>query len=397
MDTMTKALIPTIAVIGSLNYDLVSVVGRLPNGGETLASESFSTNPGGKGANQAVACARLGSGGDGSPGSVKVEMIGAVGDDEYGALLMKGLKGQGVNVGNVIIVPGENSGVAVIIVREILPSPVCTRRIMPLISVLTHICTSQVEKDTGENRIMINAGANGATGTSRSPLPPHLFESRLTRPSRPDLIVVQLEIPLPSVLSAISSAAASNVPVLLNPAPALKLPANVYKDIEILVVNETEAAMLSGVDFSSTSTSSTNASPTDNVTSADPSSSAPFLQSKAHEAISWFVKQGSRHVVVTLGASGAVFREDSPDATSPVRFVPAHKVHRVVDTTAAGDTFVGALAVSYVTQTKAEGIVFSLERAVQEAVVAAAWTVERRGTWEAMPLGLSTKTSAKAS
>ncbi|KAG9003460.1 hypothetical protein FRB94_009995 [Tulasnella sp. JGI-2019a] len=354
---------PVIVVIGSLNYDLVSVVRRLPNAGETLTSESFSTNPGGKGANQAVAAARIAFARSAGP---DVEMIGAVGDDDYGSKIVQGLQHQGVGTNGVWTHHGTNTGVAVII----------------------------VEKDTGENRIMLDPGANGTVELLTHPqasIPGCLFDPI----TRPDLIVMQLEIPLDTVLGIIHQASSSCVPVLLNPAPAQELPLEIYPKIEILVVNESESAILSGVNFQ---------------TPASDSQRDDSVLSKAREALAWFVEKGSRHVVITLGALGAVFHEHEqpasslPRSTSTTNFrhIPAAPVTKVVDTTAAGDTFVGALAVSYVAQKRLinydgpEGVVaaggvkepFSLELAVKQAVRASAWTVQKRGTWEAMPNGL---------
>ncbi|KAG8880855.1 hypothetical protein FRB97_000365 [Tulasnella sp. 331] len=243
---------PIIAVIGSLNYDLVSVVSRFPNPGETLTSESFSTNPGGKGANQAVAAGRIAKV---SVSGLDVVMIGAVGNDGYGSELIQGLKNHGVGTKDVKMVDGGvNTGVAVII----------------------------VEKDTGENRIMIDPGANKTVVPYAIPhsaeecIPNHLFQPT----TRPDLIVMQLEIPLDTVMKTIDHAATASipVPVLLNPAPAQELPPGVYPKVELLVVNETEAAILSGVDFF--------------PSHIDSQKEDEVVLLKAREALAWFVQRG---------------------------------------------------------------------------------------------------------
>jgi len=223
-----------------------------------------------------------------------------------------------------------------------------------------------VEQATGENRIMISDGANGLTGTIRSAIPPHLFASR----TRPNIIVMQLEIPLHTVIHVIDAASEAGIPVMLNPAPASEsLPQRLYKNIEVLVVNESEAATLTGLDLSATT-----------------ALERGVLPDKAVRATGWFARAGSRHVVVTLGDLGAVFRQHG-EGEGIVKHIHAHKPEKVVDTTAAGDTFIGALAVSYVAQMR-DNRSFSLETAVRQAIHAATWTVERRGTWEAMPIGM---------
>jgi len=318
---------PTIAVIGSLNYDLVSVVNQLPDQGETIASRSFSTNGGGKGANQAVAAARISNNCE----EVNVKMIGAVGDDEFGGKLKSGLQAYGIDVEDVAVVQGTNSGVAVII----------------------------VEAESGNNRIMISAGANGAL--TPASLPTKLFEAE----TAPDLIIAQMEIPINTVSSIIQRSKESHeIPLLFNPAPAVPIPPIYYSMIDILIVNETEASHLSGIQF------------------GDPGE-AETIKAKGKEALDWFVDKGPRDVIVTLGALGAVYYAHQ---TQKKGYVPAEKVERVVDSTGAGDTFVGAIAVSFVTA-KAKGSTFELEEAVKYATKAAAWSVQRKGTWDAVPLG----------
>jgi len=234
-----------------------------------------------------------------------------------------------------------------------------------------------VEEATGENRIIISPGANGTL--TASSLPDSLVHSsKLHHRRQPDLLVAQLEIPLPTVLFL----ASLRVPLLLNPAPAVPLPTSLYPQIDILVLNESEAGILTGVHFPSSST------PTTTTTTEDDDD----VIAASRDAVAWFVRHGSRRVVITLGALGAVFQDCYEDGTVPggggggatARHVSARKVDQVVDTTAAGDTFVGALAVSYVAQLRA-GTSFSLEKAVDRAIVASSWTVQRRGTWEAMP------------
>ena len=174
----------TITIIGSLNTDLVTVTPRVPSGGETLTATSFSTGPGGKGANQAVACCRLSRPSPGRPfpfPDVFVRMVGAVGADEFGPRLISGMKADGIDVSGIREVEGETTGVAVIIVEEA----------------------------SGENRILLNPGANHT-----------LHPSNFTSPSSlgislPHLIILQLEIPLETVLQILKTAKEARVPVLL--------------------------------------------------------------------------------------------------------------------------------------------------------------------------------------
>lgn len=184
---------------------------------------------------------------------------------------------------------------------------------------------------------------------------------------------MQLETPLETVLYVCSEAKKRSIPVLLNPAPAIALPDSVYPDIELLVVNETEASILSGIALPS---------------SSDINTVIRF----AYTAGKWFNDHGCS-VIVTLGALGAVARARAvrTDGVADLhvfytKAVPAE----VVDTTAAGDTFIGAIAVSLVRRWAA-GVVEDpqcpedLLDAVDYAVKASAWTVARKGTWDAMP------------
>ena len=173
----------------------------------------------------------------------------------------------------------------------------------------------------------------------------------------PDLIVLQLEIPLETVLQILRTAKEAGVDVLLNPAPAVKLPDEVYGAVTHLVVNESEAAILTG----------------------------RSVEEVEREEFGWdvvtedFLKKGVRNVVVTLGAQGAFFSNGSDGGKG--RFVKAEKVEKVVDTTAAGDTFVGAYAVNIFKDGRRE----STEEDVRLACRAAGRTVEKKGAQSAIP------------
>lgn len=191
----------SILVFGSINMDLVVHSPRLPGPGETLSGDSFFTAPGGKGANQAVACARLGA---------PTRMIGRVGDDVFGATLRDNLSQNGVDVSKVQTDANQPSGVA-------------------LITVDAH----------AENTIVIVAGANGTVGFDDVARLDSLISS-----SR--LVLLQLEIPLEAVLAAAGVAHDRGLTVILDPAPARPLPPELYPLVNILTPNEGEAAALVG-------------------------------------------------------------------------------------------------------------------------------------------------------
>jgi ribokinase len=190
----------TILVFGSINMDLVSRVPHLPAPGETLRGSDFFTAPGGKGANQAVACARLGA---------SVAMVGRVGEDDFGAALREGLNKTGVDVSRVISTSGP-SGLAVIAVD-----------------------------DMAENSIVIIPGANGQVGEED-------LERLDGASTGADLLLLQLEIPLETVTAAARLAQVRGVRVILDPAPASPLPDELYVLTDILTPNEIEAAALVG-------------------------------------------------------------------------------------------------------------------------------------------------------
>lgn len=291
---------PTVVVFGSLNMDLVVRVERAPHAGETVAAESFLMNPGGKGANQAVACARQ---------AVRVVMAGRVGDDDFGAALKSALQRQGVDASTVQVDSGS-SGIAMITVD-----------------------------DAAQNRIAVVGGANAEVSEAdaeglRSPL------------REAGLLLLQLEIPLPAVIRAAQVARSLGCTVLLNPAPARMLPPELLALVDILVVNETEAQVLTGLN---------------NVDA-----------SNAAEAAALLARRGPRDVIVTLGEHGVVWH--GPLGTRSVPAVPV----RAVDTTAAGDTFIGALAALRV-----EGR--SMDEALAHAVKAAALCVTRHGAQASIP------------
>ncbi|KAJ4389750.1 putative ribokinase [Gnomoniopsis smithogilvyi] len=329
----TNSSLPRICVLGSLNIDLVSYVPHHPAPGETLTSNSFAVSPGGKGANQAVACAKLSrsqpTSGDASShpsgATAHVAMVGAVGADTYGEILRTNLSSHGVDVSNVLAPQDLKTGIAIIIVDE----------------------------PTGQNRIVLSPEANHlgvAPEAFASTIRPRVF----AKEQKPDLLIMQLEVPLQTVLLALEAAKEEGVAVLLNPAPAVKLPDAVYDGLAHLIVNETEASLLSGLPVEKLDT-----------------------EEGCREVATWFLQKGVLAVIITLGGRGVYFM-----AKGAEKLMPAEKVKEVVDTTAAGDTFVGQYALEVV---GSKGGQFAIEDAVRRANKAAARTVERKGAQHSIP------------
>lgn len=290
-----------VVVIGSLNMDLVTRAPRLPRGGETLIGHSFATVSGGKGANQAVAAARLGA---------QVAMIGCVGHDDYGVRLRDALLAEHIDCQAVSVVE-DSSGVALIVVD-----------------------------DNSQNAIVIVAGANGAM----TPAVIERFDAILRAA---DVVICQLEIPDATVGHALKRARELGKTVILNPAPVSRpLPADWFAAIDYLIPNESEAAALSGLAVDS-------------------------LQS-AETAATQLIAMGAGKVIVTLGAQGSLFANGKGFEHFPAPTVKA------LDTTAAGDTFVGGFAAA-LANGKSEA------EAIRYGQIAAALSVTRAGAQPSIP------------
>ena len=281
--------------------DLVFRTPRMPAPGETLHGHDFHQIPGGKGANQAVAAARLGA---------SVNFIGAVGDDGFGQFSRNCLAAEKINLSYLSTVKDMATGVAGILVT-----------------------------DSGENSIVLAAGANAT-------LSPGQIDAASQSISSAQVLLCQLETPLDTVTRAIEIARAQGVKVILNPAPARDLSDTLLQQVDFLIVNETEATQLSSVEVTD--------------------------QASAQVASQKLLQRGSGCVLLTMGGNGALITEASGS-----QFIPAIKVD-VVDTTAAGDTFVGAFAVGL-----ANGL--SILQASTEAQYAAALTVTKLGAQTSIP------------
>ena len=259
-----------VVVVGSLNMDLVVRVPRFPTPGETVLGQDFGTFPGGKGANQAVAAARLGA---------KVSMIGRVGDDNLGHDLIQNLIREGIDIQHVSVDDTEPTGVAMITVDE-----------------------------EGQNAIAVASGANMRLQSAD-------VERAWDEIEPPDVLVMPLEVPLECLLTAAKLAQNVGSTVILNPAPARELPDGFLQYINVVVPNETETSILTGSELTDSSMTIV---------------AARKLQS-----------MGVNQIVLTLGASGALILDGEEAAIE----IAPHVVD-VVDTTAAGDAFVGGLAVA---------------------------------------------------
>ena len=261
---------PHIVVVGSLNMDLVVEVPKIPQPGETVLGKNFATFPGGKGANQAVAAARLGA---------KVSLIGRVGQDAFGDQLLASAKADGINVSRVGRDDSAVTGVAMITVDE-----------------------------QGQNSIAVASGANFCLTADH-------VRKAWAELEDVDILVMPLETPLQTIATAVELARRDGVTVVLNPAPARSLPDEILASVDVLVPNEPETEQLIGMSISSVD--------------------------ESRAAARRLLALGVGNVVLTLGSQGALTLDGKNDQ---IALIPAWQVD-VVDTTAAGDAFVGAIAV----------------------------------------------------
>ncbi len=289
-----------ILVIGSSNTDMTIKSPRLPAPGETILGGTFVMGPGGKGANQAVAASRLG--GD-------VTFICKVGRDMFGENAVKGYQKEGIDTSHTLY-SDQASGTALILVD-----------------------------DSGENCIAVAPGANGD-------LSPADIDSVADVIKKADYLILQLEIPVESVLRAAKIAHEAGVYVILNPAPACKLPEEIFKYISLITPNQTESALMTGIEVKD--------------------------EASRTKAIESFHKMGVKDVIVTLGSQGSLVCQGNEQI-----MVEALKV-KAVDATAAGDTFCGAVCVAL-----SEGK--TLEEAARFATKASALTVQKMGAQSSIP------------
>ncbi len=291
----------SILVIGSSNTDMIIKSERFPDPGETILGGDFYMLPGGKGANQAVAAARLGG---------EVSFICRVGDDQFGKRSIQVYQEEGISTDNIIIDPEERSGVALISVNG-----------------------------DGENKIVVASGANNGFQEEE-------IENVYKIISRADYVILQLEIPVSIVGKIIQFSKRTDTNIILNPAPAQKLPDWFFDDLFLVTPNETETEILTGINVC------------DELT--------------AKKAALWFQNKGVRNVVITLGKNGSYL------VTSNEAYAISTPNVDTIDSTAAGDVFNGALAVAL-----ANGQ--SFKQAVNFASIAAALSVKKIGAQSSCP------------
>lgn len=282
-----------IAVVGSINMDTTVTVGRIPNKGETLIGDSISYIPGGKGANQAVAMAKLGA---------QVDMFGCVGDDNSGRVLVDNLQQMGVGVDHIKTIPGISTGTAFITVGE------------------------------QDNTIIVVPGANGKVDCS-------YIDSIASKLGEYDMVVLQHEIPIETVIYVVDLCAKLGTPVILNPAPAIPVSLDIIEKVAYLTPNEHEARILFG----------------------------------SEEQLAVLLRRYPEKLVITQGSRGV----STCLASGEIITVPARKTN-VVDTTGAGDTLNGAFAVQIVAGK-------NIKEALEYANIAASLSVEKFGAQGGMP------------
>lgn len=284
-----------IVVVGSINMDIINQVQKHPQPGETIKGLEVQYSPGGKGANQAVAASKSG-------GNVKI--VGAVGTDGFGDSLLRGLK-EVVNVDYVSRKEGS-SGLAFITVDAL-----------------------------GENTIILDEGANGKLVAEDVDYLRGVFDQT-------DLILLQNEIPWPVNCAVLEEAKQRQIPVFLNPAPAMRLDKELLSCIQLLVLNELEAEYITGL--------------------TDPEASVEGL-----------INMGAEEIVLTLGQQGLIYKNKQGRKIN----IPAFSV-KAVDTTAAGDTFIGALSSVYLAE-------IPLIEKLRFASAAAALTITKKGAQNSIP------------
>lgn len=292
-----------VIVFGSLNMDLSIECDRAPLIGETLLGRNFITNPGGKGANQAVAAAKLGG---------CVHMLGAVGADSFGDQMVASLAEAGVRCERIAIANDAPTGVAVI------------------------------ERIEGDNCIIVDSGAN------LHPDKAYVADCLRKIANPGDVFLAQLECDFDTTVAALAHAHEMGLCTVLNPAPARELPRSLYPCLDVIAANETECEMLTGV--------------------------YPDAKPSIRRALDVFFSRGARCAVITLGERGSVL--GTADAPSVLAAEPLHV--DALDTTCAGDTYLGAFVAA-----RANGA--SDEEAMDLATRASALAITRVGAQQSIP------------
>lgn len=301
-----------VVVLGSINVDTTYHVNRFPQPGETIAAQSKSSAPGGKGANQAVAAARSGA---------QTAFVGAVGSDNEGQYMLEALKENDIDTSHINIDKYHGTGSAAITLDA-----------------------------NGQNDIMVYGGANQA-------MQPGEFGDLSELLAHTDFLIAQFETPQAVALDLFKQAKEQGVTTVLNPAPAHEIMPELLQYTDVIAPNETECALLTGIELTDEDSM---------LKSAD-----------------YFRERGVKHLLITLGDRGVFY--STPDDHG---LVPAFKV-KAVDTTAAGDTFIGALC------SQLEKELANVEDSLRYAQRASSLTVQRMGAMPSIPTGEDVKAALK--
>ena len=301
-----------VVVLGSINVDTTYHVNRFPQPGETIAAQSKSSAPGGKGANQAVAAARSGA---------QTAFVGAVGSDNEGQYMLEALKENDIDTSHINIDKYHGTGSAAITLDA-----------------------------NGQNDIMVYGGANQA-------MQPGEFGDLSELLTHTDFLIAQFETPQAVALDLFKQAKEQGVTTVLNPAPAHEIMPELLQYTDVIAPNETECALLTGIELTDDDSM---------LKSAD-----------------YFRERGVKHLLITLGDRGVFY--STPDDHG---LVPAFKV-KAVDTTAAGDTFIGALC------SQLEKDLANVEDSLRYAQRASSLTVQRMGAMPSIPTGEDVKAALK--
>lgn len=288
-----------ILIIGSMNMDLVVETDRYPEAGETIIGGKFEQIPGGKGANQALAAAKL---------AEQVEFIGACGTDSFALKLKESLSKGGAKIENIFELEGVSTGVAVITVDQ-----------------------------NADNRIIVSPGANYKLDLEK-------IEKIKAKIAAAEIVLLQLEIPLKTTAKIIEIAAQNQTKIILDPAPAAELSAELLANIDYLLPNEGELDLLT----------------------------ADYKLEEQADKVEVLLKKGVKNIIVTEGKNGISFYNQNKNFHLDSVEVEA------VDTTAAGDVFAGAFAASLIGKK-------SLKKSLEFAVEAAAYSVTKRGAQSSIP------------
>lgn len=314
-----------ITIVGSLNYDLVTYTDKVPDAGETFQANTFENHLGGKGLNESLACARLSK-------KETVRMVGNVGADTFGKELKQALVDAGVDTKHVAVLEGFPSGVAVILVES-----------------------------SGENRILITAGANGELKPTEAQYQEYFKDS-----TDGDFVVLQNEYPDTTKTIDWVKQHRPTLNIAYNPSPFKELLPETLAKIDLLIVNEGEALDVGAQVFSGADL--------DDFKATIAKDEVDGFSRLARKLRSMLDQNNVASVIITMGSKGSISTSKSDEPA----FTPSRKVETVIDTTGAGDTFFGGVVVKLSEGNK-------LKEAVEFATSASALAIQKKGAAEGIP------------